>query len=76
MEQSATRRGKIEIELSTSRPIASQPLSPSSRKNGIHVMLAMTLTNFTIPMMSVSKSHNVCAICRASIKPLVCIGDD
>lgn len=28
----------------------------------------------TIPMMSVSQCHNICAICRVKIKPLVCMG--
>lgn len=28
----------------------------------------------TIPMMSVNKSHNICAICRVKIKTFVCMG--
>lgn len=28
----------------------------------------------TIPMMSVNKSHNICAICRVKIKAFVCMG--
>lgn len=28
----------------------------------------------TIPMMSVNKSHNICAICRVKIKTVVCMG--
>lgn len=28
----------------------------------------------TIPMMSVNKLHNICAICRKKIKAFVCMG--